>query len=134
MPIIVRQFTLDVTITGKANLFALPVTQSTPFSLGDVMLHKWIVRIPNGHAGLTGVALLQAGVAIVPYGNPSTPFIVGNDSLFEFPVEAEVDRGLTIAQSNNDILPHTHYMIFEYTPIAAYGTPAPVVLSAVPIS
>jgi hypothetical protein len=59
---------------------------------------------------------------------------VGNDNERIFPVNTEVDQHLSVAQLNEDIYNHTHYMIFEYTPIAAAGLSPVTTVGAVPIS
>lgn len=123
-----------MTIAGVNLATLVQVTQQTPVNLGDVMLHTFIVRIPNGHAGQTGVALQQAGVTICPFDNPVRQFIVGNDSLLEFPIETEVGNGLVIAQYNNDTNAHTHYCQFSYTPISAVAIASAPALTVVPIA
>ncbi len=134
MTVLVRRRTLDLAIAGTVPPNFNNVTQSTPVSLGDVLLRQWVVRIPNGHAGLTGVALLLNGATIVPFDQKASPYVIGNDSLFTFDIEVEVDQGLTVAQLNQDIYQHTHYLQFVYTPIAAASlAPAPF-SGAVPIS
>lgn len=134
MSVLNRRKSLQFTITAAQPPTFTQVTQSTPVNLGDAMLHSLIVRIPNGHAGLTGVSLQQAGVTIVPFDNPTVPFIVGNDSLLEFPIETEVGNGLVVAQFNNDQFNHTHYLQFNYTPIVAVGIAAAPALTVVPIN
>jgi hypothetical protein len=130
----VRQWSLDLAIAGMVPPFTQYVTQSTPVNLGDVMLLNWRLLIPDGHAGLTGCRISVSGVTIVPFGNPNNPYIVGNDSERVFPVNTEVDLGLTVDQINEDVLQHTHYMIFEYTPISAASNTPITTVGAVPIS
>lgn len=119
MTVLYRRRTVNLTVPltpiGSVNFS----TQSTAIALGDCILHRWIVRIPNGHAGLTGVALTFNGVTIVPFDNATTPYVIGNDDVFEFRLETEVQNGLAVAQLNEDYINHTHYLQFEYTPIAA---------------
>lgn len=114
--------------------FTQQVTQSTAVKLGDVMLLSWRLLIPDGHNGQTGCRISLAGVPIVPFGNPNNPYIVGNNSERVFPVNTEVDLGLTVDQLNQDVLLHTHYMIFEYTPISAANVSTVTTVGAVPIS
>jgi hypothetical protein len=123
-----------VTVAGVNPATRTQVTQSTPVILGDVMLHTWIVRIPNGHAGQTGIALQQNGVTICPFNDAVSQFVVGNDSLLEFPIETEVGNGLVLAQYNNDLNPHTHYCQFSYTPISAVAIASAPALTVVPIA
>lgn len=122
MTVLIRRRTVNLTVPLTPIGSGTFTTQSTPVVLGDVLLHKWIVTIPNGHAGLTGVALTLNGVTIVPFDNATTPYVIGNDNMFEFQVETEVDYGLAVAQLNEDYINHTHYLQFEYTPIAASAT------------
>jgi hypothetical protein len=132
--VLVRRRTLNLFIVSKGVPSNPSYTQSTPVNLGDVLLLNWIVRIPDGHAGLTGVALLLSGVPLVPFDNPTVPWVVGNDSTFTFPVNTEVDHGLTVLQLQNDAVNHTHYLQFEYTPISAAGSAPVTTVGAVPIS
>lgn len=135
MTVLVRQFSLDLTCPLTAPGAPSFSTLVTPVpNLGDVMLLTWRVLIPDGHAGLTGVQLLQNNVPIVPFGNPNNPYVVGNDIERVFPINAEVDQGLAVGQINEDIYNHTHYMIFEYTPISAANANTIQTVGAVPIS
>lgn len=135
MTVLVRQYSLDLTCGLTAPGAPSFTTQVTPVTtLGDVMLLSWRVLIPDGHAGLTGVQLLVNGVPIVPFGNPNNPYVVGNDIERVFPVNTEVDAQLAVGQINEDIFNHTHYMIFEYTPISAANAGSVQTVGAVPIS
>lgn len=135
MTILYRRRTVNLTVPltpiGAVNF----TTQSTDIDLGDCILHKWIVRIPNGHAGQTGVALTVNGVVVVPFDNPTTPWVMGNDDVFDFVIETEIDQQLAVAQLNEDYINHTHYLQFEYTPIAASAqTIGAVSIPQVPVS
>jgi hypothetical protein len=132
--VVVRQFSLDLTCAFTPVGSPTFTTQTTAVGLGDVMLLTWRVLIPDGHAGLTGVALQVNGVNIVPFGNPNNPYIVGNNIERSFPVNIEVDQHLAVHQLNEDNINHTHYMVFEYTPIAAAGAAPVTTVGAVPIS
>lgn len=135
MTVLVRQYSLDLTCPLTApgsSSFSTLVTPVT--TLGDVMLLNWRVLIPDGHAGLTGVQLLQNGVPLVPFGNPNNPYIVGNDIERVFPINVEVDTGLAVGQINEDIYNHTHYLVFEYTPISAANANNVLTVGTVPIS
>lgn len=125
MTVLNRRRTVNLTVGATPIGAGTFTTQTTAVLLGDCMLHQWIVRIPNGHAGLTGVALQLNGVTIVPFDNTSTPYVVGNDSEYTFDVETEVDSGLAVAQLNQDFISHTHYLQFSYTPISASTVGAP---------
>ena len=134
MTILYRQrqvdLTIDATPIGAANF----TTQTTAIDLGDVLLHRFIVRIPNGHAGLTGVALLSNGATIVPFDDVANPYVVGNDDVFTFTVETELDNGLAVAQLNEDFIAHTHYLRFEYTPISASNQAPSAPATIVPVA
>jgi hypothetical protein len=116
---------VDVAVSGvtPGQINVPPVI--TPVNLGNVLLRRWIVHIPNGHNATTGVALQLNGVNIVPFQDSQSIYIVGNNITYEFDVNAEVDQGLQVAQLNLDRFQHAHYMQFEYTPIAVVSTPAP---------
>lgn len=134
MTVLYRVKTFTITIAGTPIGAPSFNTQLTPINLGDVMLHNIGVRIPNGHAGLTGVAIQVSGVNIVPFADTSSPFVVGNDDRETFTVETEVGNGLAVSQINEDFINHAHIITFEYTPIAAANQLGSITLAPVPIS
>ena len=134
MTVVNRRRTVNLTVGATPIGAGQFTTQTTVVDLGDVILHSWHVRIPNGHAGLTGVALQLAGVTIVPFDNPTTPYVIGNDSEYDFDIETEVDSGLVVAQLNQDFISHTHYLQFDYTPISAATTGQPQNLPLVAVA
>lgn len=93
--------------TAAAPLVTTVVT--TPVQLLTVEL-----RIPSGHAGLTGWRLAQSGQTIVPWAQPEQ-WIIGDDQVLHFTVDIEIGSGLTVATYNTDIYPHTFYCLFETT-------------------
>lgn len=86
-----------------------------------ILIKFWIV-IPDGHSGLTGIALGYAHQPIIPYKQPA--FFSGNDEVI--PVEWE-DEVPGVAWSaflcNNDLISHSWEVRFQYREVAVTATP-----------
>lgn len=98
----------------------------TAVSLGDVVINQIHLRIPPGHAGLTGWQLQLSGNTFIPWGQ-SDGWIIGNDEYADFVINEENTTGLLIVTYNTGIYPHTHYVKIDYTPIAVATPQAPIV-------
>jgi hypothetical protein len=113
-----------VTISTRVNVVNLTVPanttaaapQLTTVTLGDVWLHQVVVRTPAGHNGTTGYAITSNGTPVIPWGTPLT-YLITNDELLEFPVEAEFDKFLVIRTTNTDVYAHSLYLRFFNTPM-----------------
>jgi len=82
---------------------------STPLPLEDAQLCKVTVIVPDGHVGLTGIRLLQAGQQIIPWSN--NYYIIANDRIIEIPVDGEMtNTGLVAVTYNLDVFDHNHYL------------------------
>lgn len=131
--------TLQVRYVKRDQTVAAGVAQATPVSaawdLGKVILERLRIRLPPGHAGLTGLAILYSGVPIVPSEQPGV-FLVGDDEVFETDVNWEISGPLTLSLFNTDIYSHTFYLAATVRDIAlvAAGTTGAgtTVLQAVP--
>ena len=98
-----------------------PLSITVPIS--TVMLWRMEVRIPPGHAGLTGIALFDSGSPVIPWATSGTPWIIGNDDLLEYPYNKELGSSITLVYYNTSTL-YTHgwQVRFIYTPMSLIGT------------
>jgi hypothetical protein len=130
-------------------VYAFPVTvaagtPSTAPTAVDVSFPQAIVTevqiiVPDGHAGLTGIALQQAHQAVIPKN--AGHFIVSNDEKLSFPLEDFLDNGNWQALVyNTDIYGHTFYLRFlcatigtAVAPPAAPAPPPALLLPAAPL-
>jgi hypothetical protein len=96
-----------------------PVT--TEVNIGTAWVWRVEVRIPPGHAGLTGLALVDSGAFIVPYANPGPAWLVGDDDLLEYPLDKQTGVNLAFWSYNTSTdYAHTFYCRVIYTPISAF--------------
>lgn len=76
------------------------------------IVRRITVVIPDGHAGLTGIALGYGGAPVVPYTQPA--YISGNDEIYHL---EWLDRVPGVPWQafvcNNDIQTHTFEVRFE---------------------
>jgi hypothetical protein len=82
------------------------------------------IVIPDGHAGLTGIALGFAGNAVIPFN--AGAYISGNNEVIPYVIKAQ-PPGVTWSAflCNNDVIPHTWEVRMSFDIIAA-STAAPV--------
>lgn len=105
------------TVTVAPNVSS---TNPTPFAttLGQVTLEEVQLFVPPGHGGVTGLAIMLAGVHIVPYG-PDTGFIIADSATLDFQLGIEVDQGLVVVAYNTDIaFAHSFYLRWKISSIA----------------
>ena len=70
------------------------------------------ILIPDGHYGLTGLALLQANQQIIPWVAGS--FLVANNETLNFPISLPLDTQQWSVQTfNTGKYPHTFYIRFS---------------------
>lgn len=103
-----RQFVpLTVTCT-KGTAKASP--QVNTWNLGNVLLNRLSVRVPRGHAGLTGIVVLYNGLAIFPFGQPPSYLVTTGETVGQDFSEEELGSALTIQTYNTDIFDHSFYL------------------------
>src|SRR5271154_6282849 len=61
----------------------------TAVGLSTIMLMHMEVRIPPGHAGETGLALLDSGAYVLPWSPSSPAWLIGDDDLLEYDFRSE---------------------------------------------
>jgi hypothetical protein len=106
-----------------------PISTDVSFPPGTVTGIE--VVIPDGHAGLTGLALGQAGSAVIP----ATPgaFLISNDEKITWDISGALNNGDWQAICyNRDGYDHTFYLRFLITEIS--DTPTTEPLPAVAVS
>lgn len=78
------------------------------------------VRIPPGHQGLTGLALVDGDAYIVPYAAQGQAWLIGDDDLLEYPYGKEVGNSVVFLAYNTDTTyDHAWQCRLIYTPISA---------------
>jgi len=119
--------------TPAGTAILAPVTMQLP--LEDALLEKITIIIPDGHVGLTGIRLQQAGQQIVPWGNFN--YLVANNRVIEIPFNGEMTgTGLVALSYNLDVFDHNHYLeiLIKDLPLASAlavtGQSNPVILPA----
>lgn len=120
---------VPLTVTVPA-LTAIAAPTSVDPALGDVWLYGVELRIPTGHAGLTGIALTFNGVSLVPWA-ANVSYIVGDDERLDFDVNLETSSGLQVVTYNTDVLSHSFYLRFACVPVSAVAIPAAAQIQAV---
>jgi hypothetical protein len=94
-------------LTPPGTTAALPLTSNLP--LEDAELVSVTILIPDGHAGLTGIRILQAGKEIVPWSNDD--WLISNDEIVTVPIGNQITAvGLQIQTYNTDAFPHKHWV------------------------
>ncbi len=99
---------VDVVVAAGV-LRTAPTSTDVSFNPGEVVGVEII--IPDGHSGLTGIALAQAHQAIVPMNIGA--FIIGNDEKIEWSLTGTTDTGDWQAFTfNEDVFVHTFHLRF----------------------
>ncbi len=95
----------------------------TPAGITTVLLHRVEVRIPAGHQGLTGIALVDSGSFVVPYAEASAAWLIGDDDLLEYDYEKEIGANVNLATYNTDTVnAHAWQVRLIYTPMSVVGS------------
>lgn len=122
-----------VVTTASGVLDSAP--NDTPWPLEDALLQSIEIVIPDGHAGLTGIRILQAGAQIIPFDLYS--WINGNNERIVLPFNGEMTAtGLIIETYNTGTFAHSHYVraVISDLPAAGATSPAPTPLSSTLLS
>lgn len=109
--------------------------QNTDWDLGKVTLESLNIRIPPGPSGLAGIAVLYAGVRIIPSEQVGT-FWIGDDEQWDLEIGWEISGPLTIKTYNTDAYDHTFLLrakVRDITLGPAGGAPVgQVIVTSVP--
>lgn len=100
--------TVQTTIAVPAS--TLPTApQISAYDLGDVLLERLEVIIPDGHAGLTGIAVVYDGQGVVPWA--TTPvFLIGNGETPTFDVDFRFGHPAQVWAYNEGVYAHSFYL------------------------
>lgn len=91
--------------------------------LDQSYLWEFNVRIPPGHAGYTGIALIDSGSFVVPYAQPGPAWLIGDDDDLTFEIEQETGSTVQLAFYNTSTdYEHGWQVRITYTPMSVYQT------------
>jgi hypothetical protein len=83
--------------------------QITSWPLADANLDFIDIIIPDGHSGLTGIAVYWSGTQVLPWGTNS--WIVANDEKVHTPIDSYITvSGLSVYAYNTGQFPHSFYL------------------------
>ena len=92
---------------------------TTKVDLQTVMLWRAEFRIPPGHAGMTGVALIDSGNFVVPFDPGGQAWLTGDDDLLEYNYGRELGTNVHLATYNTGTYNHSWQVRLIYTPMSA---------------
>jgi hypothetical protein len=98
-----------------------------PWPLVDANLDFIDIIVPDGHNGLTGVAVYWSGTQIVPWGTES--WIVANNEKIHTPTNTYITvSGLSVYAYNTGVFPHSFYLRAHvtYTTNPVVGMEGPI--------
>ena len=108
----------DVTVTAGTTK-AAPAETATTFDQG--LVDRIEITIPDGHAGLTGIRLLQAHQPVIP--STSGSFIVGNDRTIGWDLHGYLDNGSwSVECYNTDQYDHAFHLAFLISELGSTTT------------
>lgn len=108
-----RQYT-PLTLTVPAGTLS-SAPAAAAWSLYPAWIHKFRIRIPAGHRGLTGVRIVWHGTPVVPFDLAA--FIVDDNETHVVDFEDDYDGdGLVVQGFNTDVWPHTFRLWADVNP------------------
>jgi hypothetical protein len=102
---------------------------STPTGLSLVWLHRVEVRIPAGHSGFTGLAMVDSGQYVLPYSTSGGKWLIGDNDLLEYEYEQEIGSNVLFLAYNTGTYNHTWQVRMTYTPMSAHSTGGSVIVA-----
>ena len=100
---------------------------TTAVGIERVLLHRMEVRIPAGHQGTTGIALIDSGAFVIPYVGHGPGWLIGDDDELEYAYERELGSNVKLATYNTGTFNHAWQVRLIYTPMSAVGSEAPTI-------
>jgi hypothetical protein len=98
--------------------------------LDQTFLWKMGVRIPPGHAGYTGIALVDSGSFILPFAQASMQWLTGDDDYYEFPYGDQLGSTVSLAYYNTSTdFPHGWQVHLTYTPLSVLNEGGDVIIT-----
>ena len=98
----------------------------TPAGISTVLLHSMQVRIPPGHQGVTGLALVDSGSFVIPFSGDTPAWLIGDDDDLTYAYERELGANVQIATYDTGAYNHAWQIRLVYTPMSAVGLDAPL--------
>ena len=103
---------------------------ATDVPIGTAWLWEVNVRIPPGHAGLTGIAMVDSNQFIVPYALAGQAWLIGDDDNLTFDVAQEIGSNVTLLTYNTDtVYDHGWQVRLVYTPMTLKGASDQVIVT-----
>jgi hypothetical protein len=102
---------------------------STATGLSLVWLHTVEIRIPPGHAGFTGIAMVDSGQYVLPYAPTPPAWLIGDDDLLEYEYEQEIGKNVVFLTYNTGTFTHTWQIRMSYTPMSAHTDSGSVIIT-----
>jgi hypothetical protein len=113
------EYTYWVAPTCPDNTAATSYQTTSLPTLDNVWLWAWNVRIPPGHAGYTGIALIDSGLFIIPWSAGGPAWLIGDDDDLTFPYNKQTGATVQLAYYNTSTdYSHGWQCRFLYTPIS----------------
>jgi hypothetical protein len=101
--------------------------------LATVFLWAWNCRIPPGHAGYTGIALIDSGSFVLPNAAAGSAWLIGDDDDLTFTYQQQTGNNVQLAYYNTSTdYPHGWQCRFIYTPMSALSTEGDVIITPSP--
>lgn len=100
-----------------------PATSPTITDVGISTAYIWRVevRIPPGHAGMTGIALVDSGAFLIPFSQGAAAWLVGDDDLLVYPLGKETGTNLQLWSYNTSAdYAHGWQVRILYTPVVVF--------------
>lgn len=108
--------------TCSANTAVASYT-TTAVPINTCYLWRAEFRVPPGHQGLTGIALVDSGAFVIPYAPTGAAWLIGDDDLLEYPYDKQLGNNVELATYNTDTTYNHGWQVrLVYTPISAIET------------
>lgn len=102
---------------------------TTPAGIATALLWTVEIRIPAGHQGVTGIALVDSGHFVVPYDPTGPTWLIGDNDRLSYPYGKELGSNVVLATYNTGTYDHTWQVRLVYTPMSAYKS-SPSIIEA----
>lgn len=98
--------------------------------LNQTFLWSWEVRIPPGHADVTGIALIDSGQFIIPLQQGGMAWVQGDDEHYSFNYGKQLGSTVSVGYYNNSTLfAHGWVLYFTYTPMSDFSSSSDVIVT-----
>lgn len=98
--------------------------------LDQSFLWTFNVRIPPGHAGYTGIALIDSGSFVVPYAQAAQAWLIGDDDDLTFEIEQQTGSSVSLGYYNTSTdFQHGWQVRITYTPMSIMQESSDVIVT-----